>query len=114
MIILYTNTCETCSGNRAASEVKRLCGINGVKFEQRLTPLWKRFKEEADAISKASGLEEPFMYGTESKTAIRATTFTNGAEIEKLVALEAQGEREKAAKENSVSVKSAKKTKVEE
>lgn len=96
MVILYTNTCETCSGNRAASEVKRLCGIKGVGFEQRLTPLWRRFKEEADAISKASGLKEPFMYGTESKTAISATTFTNGEQIEKLVDLEAQGAADKA------------------
>lgn len=92
MIILYATSCEGCAGNRAVNRVKQYCKQNGVKFEQRLTPLWKRFAEEADAISKASGLKLPFMYGTKSQTAIEASTFTSGERIEKLVELESEFE----------------------
>lgn len=87
-IILYAESCEGCKGNLAVTRIKSYCNANGVKFEQRLTPLWRKFNEEATEISKKTGVKLPFFYATNAKTVMEATSFTNPDGLERLVELD--------------------------
>lgn len=85
MIILYANSCEGCSGNNSVNRIKTYCRNQGVEFEQRLTPLWRRYKQEADAIEKATGEKLPVFYGTECKKAVKASSLAPTEKLQKLV-----------------------------
>lgn len=88
MIIFYSKTCESCSGNRSLSQMNTLCKKHGVEFQTRRTIFWRRFEEEAEEIMAKSGAKIPFFYGTESGVVLEGTSFTPLSDIEKLIEAE--------------------------
>lgn len=90
MIILYQKTCEGCSGNLSVMTIKAYCKNEGVEFEERLTPLWTGWKEEAKTIEDTLGIKQPFFYSTNSRTAVTATSFTDSDSLKSIVKADKQ------------------------
>lgn len=85
MIVFYAKTCEGCSGNTALNKMKQACAERSEDFEERLTVLWKRYEEEANAISEALGVKLPFFYNTKTEQALEGNSLTLLDDIEKFV-----------------------------
>ena len=85
MIVLYSVSCEGCSGNQALRKIKGECSSHGVEFQERRTILWKVYEKEAKAISEALGVKMPFFYNTETEKALEGNSFTPLEDIRKFI-----------------------------
>lgn len=93
MIIFYSRTCESCSGNRALTLMEAECKKYGVSFEQRRTVLWEKWKEEAEDIAEVCQTTLPFFYSTEANEAIHGSSFLPVEELRKLIKLDLEEEQ---------------------
>ena len=86
MIIFYSESCESCSGNHALSNMKSHCKKQGVGFQEHRTILWKRYEEEANNIIKLNpGLKLPFFYSTNSGETLAGYSLTPLDTLQKLI-----------------------------
>lgn len=86
MIVFYSKSCESCSGNHALMKMKTHCKKQGVDFQERRTILWERYEQEADEIMELNeGLKLPFFYSTNSGEVLKGYSMTPLDTLEKLI-----------------------------
>lgn len=86
MIVFYSNSCESCSGNMALVKMKAHCEQQGVEFQERRTILWERYEEEANGIIELNeGLKLPFFYSTKTGETLSGLSTTPLDTIDKLI-----------------------------
>lgn len=77
MVILYSESCEGCSGNHALTKVKQVCKEQGIDFQERRVIFWDRWEKEANEIMELNeGLKLPFFFETTSQQVLRANSLT--------------------------------------
>ena len=85
MIVFYSKTCESCTGNRALMKMKGECNSLGVEFQERRTILWQVYEKEAEKISKALNVKLPFFYNTETEEALEGNSLTPLEDIKNFI-----------------------------
>lgn len=86
MIIFYSKSCESCTGNHALAKMKEHCKKEGVDFREQRTILWERYEQEANEIMELNeGLELPFFYSTNSGEVLKGYSQTPLETLEKLI-----------------------------
>lgn len=86
MIIFYSKTCESCTGNHALAKMKEHCKKQGVDFQEHRTILWERYEQEAEEIMKLNkGLELPFFYSTNTGLTLKGYSLTPLDTLQKLI-----------------------------
>lgn len=77
MIVFYSQSCESCTGNHALDKMAQVCKNQGIDFQERRTILWERYEEEANKIMELNpGLKLPFFYSTNSGHTLEGFSLT--------------------------------------
>lgn len=77
MVILYSKSCEGCSGNHALTKVKQVCAKKGIEFQERRVIFWDRWEKEANEIIELNeGLKLPFFYNIDTGSVLVGNSLT--------------------------------------
>ena len=86
MIIFYSKSCESCSGNQALSKMKAYCEKKEIDFQEHRTILWERYEQEANKIMELNeGLKLPFFYNSETGQVLEGNSLTPLDTLKQLV-----------------------------
>lgn len=95
MIVFYSQSCESCTGNHALTKMESYCRKQGVDFEQRRTILWDMYEKEASKILELNpGLKLPFFYSTNTGGVLEGFSLTPLDELQELIDRDKENETE--------------------